>query len=817
VDAKPFQSSRLLLLAATLSILALALTGRPGLTGPTPTVLFMGGGLLAMLCSLYLIAGVELSFSLASLAVLAVCSGLSQLHSLAPYLTQFGLCSLVTFVGVFFGLSKSIDSRFSWTLAQRGLVLVSTLSAIHGLVLYGKDPKHAALVSTFTNPDCYSLICLVGFFAALGLAAERKSWSRHIATFCCLILVTALTLTAARSGILALGLGYLAFLFVMASSRKRRIKAQVPKLFLLPCIGLLLIAGLGSSQQFSGKWLALLQGRDSVAIKSRSDVWLHSPKSVWRSPLVGHGLGCFSLAYQEDRPPLMAGEDYMNAAHNDYLQWAVEIGLVGLLAWLALLCGAATTAWRSYKSPTPFVASQIGSTVAIAVFCIFNPACPVPACFIWIGASLAMSYSLPKAQDLTENDKRGQLHRAVGGLCLLLCFGSGYWCLQRARSIYAMETKIAQAQILSDKLEWEQAVELLGLAATDYPPSPKPLQQSASLSQKAFSLSRDSQWLKRQENCLLGALQTSPTHLKCLLDVTRYYEDQGQAAKAQPNVDKAAKASPSSPHVRRAKVRNSILQGNLEEATNGLALVGDIGMQIDDNALSEMLILLEARCLKLGQPDTQVRILLDSMDARRRFAVGLLAAKKARQAKMLPEAMAMIKILETDKSQPQDQALVQLIKAQCLGDQGQIDQTFAILDKLLFDKSVDAKLSTSVHQYWTELRFARKEYRLILVRLERYLVNQPQQSWARSQQSRIQLLLGNKSEARAILQAGVPYDNDGSLRLQIGDLCASQGLTSLAGSYYEEAKAYSASIAAAEARIKGLKGKAVEDTETLVD
>ncbi len=644
-------------------------------------------------------------------------------------------------------------------------------------------------------------------------------------SLCGLILLTALTLTASRSGMLALGLGYLACIFVLTSSSQREVKLMAPKLLLLPCIGMLLLGVLGSSQQFSGKWLALLKGRDYVAIKSRTDVWKCFPKTVARSPLVGHGLGCFARAYQEDRPPLMAGEDYMNVAHNDYIQWIVEIGVIGLGAWLALLFGATSTAWKSYKSPTPFVASQIGSTVGIFIFCIFNPACPIPACFLWIGASLGLSYALPLAQHLDPvEEKTSHLQKAFGGACLLLCLASGYWGLTLARRVYSMEEKLAKARQLTQELNWEKALEIIDSAAADYPPSPKPLRAAAALSHKAFLFSGDRQWLQLEGTCLLGALETSPNNIEFLLDVTRYLEDQGLPDKAQRYVDKASKIAPFSPHVRKAKVRNLIFQGKLEEAATGLASLKATGLQIDDRALVELLVLLEAQALKTGKPDTIVRQTLDSMVPARRFTIAIQAAHKAKEKKLTPVAFAILNMLDTKAPNPSDsevhnRIVVSFSKAQCLGEQGQVDQALAILDKLMLDKTVkqDLELTTAICKYWTELRLSRKEYRFVLARLDEYLLTQPQESWARLQQSKIQLALGHKSEARAALRAGVSYDTDGSLRLQIGDLCAAQGLIELARSYYEEASAYSASITAAQTRLKNLKGKASEDTETLVD
>jgi putative inorganic carbon (hco3(-)) transporter len=68
------------------------------------------------------------------------------------------------------------------------------------------------------------------------------------------------------------------------------------------------------------------------------------PPVVERYAITGSGLGTFSMAYEPYRTESMT--EYMNHAHNDYLEFFIETGIVGVLLLGGLLIWHAFHAWR---------------------------------------------------------------------------------------------------------------------------------------------------------------------------------------------------------------------------------------------------------------------------------------------------------------------------------------------------------------------------------------------------------------------------------------------------------------------------------------
>ena len=88
-----------------------------------------------------------------------------------------------------------------------------------------------------------------------------------------------------------------------------------------------------------------LRFQDADPYAARREMLLSSALMLSERPAMGFGLGTWATAY----PAYALYDDgrFVNQAHNDWAQWAVEGGLP-LLAVLALLAGMlARAAWRS--------------------------------------------------------------------------------------------------------------------------------------------------------------------------------------------------------------------------------------------------------------------------------------------------------------------------------------------------------------------------------------------------------------------------------------------------------------------------------------
>jgi len=175
------------------------------------------------------------------------------------------------------------------------------------------------------------------------LAARPRLW---LAAQVVLILLSGglLVLTQSRSAWLGFGIG-LALLLAGSGRRARWLLLGAGVLAIL----VLLVAG-GPREVASLLAKTVGSDIDAKAIQ-RQALWYYGLLAVRSFPFTGMGLNMFRRALPELYPtvPLPAGFDITHA-HNHLLQAAINLGLPGLVAYLALWLGAAGALLATYRS-----------------------------------------------------------------------------------------------------------------------------------------------------------------------------------------------------------------------------------------------------------------------------------------------------------------------------------------------------------------------------------------------------------------------------------------------------------------------------------
>ncbi|MBS2034772.1 O-antigen ligase family protein [bacterium] len=781
------------LIVAGLALVA-SLSGNPGLTGTTPGLAFVAGGLSLVLASILLpYCGLNRVSKLSLLYLAFVLFGLASLKgSLCIFLTKLALANLIGGLGLYLLVQLCVSgSPGLWRLASSGFASLIAVSNLYAFRLYAQSPQ-TALKGNFTNPDCYAVVCLLGFFASTGLAVEARSRLSLLWGSSAIVNLLALVLTGSRSALLGVLVGYGLFLLTLGSSRQTQWRSLAVKLFVLPAALSLLMVLSGGSLSLGEKLSRLFRGADSMAVASRVDVLVSGTHTVMRAPLFGSGLGCFHLAYQQDRGLRSSSEDYMNVAHNDYMQLAVEAGIPAALIWICFMVGSLWVAWCSYRSPTPWVAAQLGSVTGMAICSALNPAVPVSGVFYSMAVSLALTAALARLKPV---EPRGRL---ASGLLALVLLVLAAWTVDFGWRCF----RVLRMEMLADRLgrvlDWEGESATLQAAINSMPDDPALHLRLAGLSRRAYVFTGKDTWLEIEDSELIKAYRSNPRSLQVLARCARALEERGQLVEARRYWLLAQQYAPYSPQVQRALVANYVRSHKYVSAAKGLADTSKTGVVINDEALGALIFELEQHGKRKAEE------LLTGLDDTRALKVGLVAARAAVDAQKSELAQRLLALLETRF--PNHPELV-VLRAQAVGMAGDQVRELKILEKLRRNQEIAAneEVEDRVWQRWAELRVKEKQYDLVTTQLEDYLISHPRRNWARSKLSEIYLAQGRKAESRAALRAGIPYDDNGSIRLQLGDLCVSQGLPELARGYYREALAFSPNRSAVESRLKQLQ------------
>lgn len=280
-------------------------------------------------------------------------------------------------VAIFYAVVSAIDTNGKLKLAIVGLILLSVAVSLLGLV--GADWLSAKL---FSLPQVYELLPrlvrevprsiaggihpnIVGgaltffipfqasllwagwefktlqFITNARLAGILRVWSRPVLIFSLALTFFTLLLTQSRGSLAGVAVGILA----LALWNDRRFLWVIP----LAALGLFVMV-----QVFGGgnlaEFMSRIDTRGGVTLQGRMEAWQRAIYMIQDFPFTGIGIGTFDPVAHILYPFFLVGPDVqIPHAHNMLLEVAVDLGIPGLVFYVALLSGFAISAWRVYQ------------------------------------------------------------------------------------------------------------------------------------------------------------------------------------------------------------------------------------------------------------------------------------------------------------------------------------------------------------------------------------------------------------------------------------------------------------------------------------
>lgn len=153
----------------------------------------------------------------------------------------------------------------------------------------------------------------------------------------------------------------------------------------------------------------------SASVTSRRHIAMRSLDLAAEFAPVGSGLGTYPRLYQQKEDPAKVDRWYVNHAHNDYLELAVETGVPGVLLVAAFLLWWAVAAGRMLRSPAADQFALAGAIASAAI--LMHSVVDYPLRTSAISAVFAMSLALmlqSRKSAHSETDLRPVRHLVVG-------------------------------------------------------------------------------------------------------------------------------------------------------------------------------------------------------------------------------------------------------------------------------------------------------------------------------------------------------------------------------------------------------------------
>ncbi len=225
-----------------------------------------------------------------------------------------------------------------------------------------------------------------------GLSAVGGHRSAVVVSIALALSLLTLALTQSRGAILGTAVGLLA----VAIWRERRIAWAL----LVPALALVIVLALGQGNSLLDFMLRM--DAKSGTLASRMEVWQRGVLMVQDFPFTGIGIGTFNDVAHGMYPFFIAAPDEVVAhAHNNTLQVAVDLGLPGAIAYIALLTAFVACAVRAYRAaPDPTIrallAGLLCGMLAHQVFGLTDAFIlgTKPGVLIWLYMGLAIALYL---------------------------------------------------------------------------------------------------------------------------------------------------------------------------------------------------------------------------------------------------------------------------------------------------------------------------------------------------------------------------------------------------------------------------------------
>ena len=266
-----------------------------------------------------------------------------RLWSLTPLASERALWSLLPALAVFLG-ALAMPLRHQPPLLLT-VVLLSSASLVLGFLQLGAPqdsllnpfPEWSpALGGFFANPNHQATglaLSLVGIAALLLDDWGREDpalprWARFCLATLGILLLASLPLTGSRAAFLLAVLGMVAVPFVVRGGRRRPATSAARAWGTRLVLGALAVGAVAAAVG----WLRYDMAEEVRWSAAQATAAMGTAHAPW-----GAGVGSFVPWFDQATPAALMQRSYFNHAHNEYAQWWLESGVLGVVSVLAVL------------------------------------------------------------------------------------------------------------------------------------------------------------------------------------------------------------------------------------------------------------------------------------------------------------------------------------------------------------------------------------------------------------------------------------------------------------------------------------------------
>jgi O-antigen ligase len=270
------------------------------------------------------------------------------------------------------------------------------------------NANHMAILLVITLPFLAAILASTG---AKGRNVQRYSAVVALAAGAGLVVAVGIALNGSLAGYGLAVPVLVASAIIVLPGRYRAIR------WLAPVAGILLIGAVGWLATTPLSSRSALQANAATSVTSRQEILATSMRATRDFMPLGSGIGTFRRVYalyeNHDR---LDPTTYVNHAHNDYLELALETGVPGLAVLALFLLWWARAAWRAWRpgDPDPFARAAAVASAAILLHSVVDfplRTAAIDACF---AVCLVLLVRQRPARPVEKSDLWSPRHVVVG-------------------------------------------------------------------------------------------------------------------------------------------------------------------------------------------------------------------------------------------------------------------------------------------------------------------------------------------------------------------------------------------------------------------
>lgn len=635
------------------------------------------------------------------------------------------------------------------------------------------------LRGTFPNPDTFAILPMLAIAVGMGLAENiSRRWSNPF-FFQLSFLALTLLATGCRSAILGLFVGTAVYFAMLMKNRDSDFQKSRSLLVIPLVVSLLLLPLINSDSQVLSKFTGSFSAASLESEGIRLEVWSNAWKAVLKRPIWGAGPGCFGLSYQAVRPTTR-DRHFVDLAHNDHIEIAVELGVLGFGLWLVLWYSGFSKVTRGLlrgRRPVP-AAGLLGAMIAIVIYCCFNFIVAERPVFWLSFLILGFSLSYPSSRRVFAEPQA--LRYGAGAFMILM----GLWASWFGYRAMLSDSWLQKSRISDRSLLLEQSQAELQ-QAIDYQPHRIELRLRMVQLLAKLSRFRDAPEVEDSaEDHLASALSDSPRDLVVRMTLVERELDKGRFEAAEKLLAQTERFIPNCELVDRKQAALYLRSSRFREAALKVAPYAD------EKKMSNSTLAAIVSSAELQTPGDGAELIRKWLGESTHRELGLALLGDCLASAIDKEqwlvAQSFVKV-ESEVS-PSDYCVkgkAAMIEGKLKGE----DAEYLMLSEDFAKGQPDiGKCYEEALRRWVELTLQKGDQGLAKKRLEEILQLQPRIERARLALADIEVSQGQSRVAVRLLRDGLssnPRSNE--LVLKLAQVYEQMGSRELAISYYRDA------------------------------